>query len=847
MPSDNFANELTTTAFNWTIDKKQAHKSIFLKQKMKEYADYRKVVGFIHNRLGSSYVGKDKYSHLIANKITTEQKHIELYQNMFDHKENCFLTGYQLSKHKWGRVVPNGYTSVSIFRRGLRHAICKDIYVDIDMVCCQPKIIYEICKSNGQELLVPSLRLYTDDSTKYRHDIMDAHGVDYDSAKGLVNSLIFGGSYTKWKRANNIDESVSMPIIVDMENQIKSIINLVYRANPQIKADVLKATPNKWKSEDDAKRGVMGLWGQTVERFIQEAAISYLVTNKGIALESIVSCQDGFMILADYYYDGLLSEIEGCVMDEFNMEMKFIVKPFDQAIDIPEYTQGKSLAEWRDTITVKPLSQRLIENFKDYIMIHEETKQLFVFYNSRWYNETDSKERMKLTRYISEDLYALMKREIVEDSGLKKEDKDKLLEDLRHNTSAASRMAEIITHAKSIIEPTNQEFDTNPFLLGFNNGVFDLKKHIFRPYEYSDYMTMSVGYDFNTNIDIDHLNEEEMVINDQLVEFFDSIQPNPEDVQLLFQILASGLDGIAYQKMFFYNGRGGNGKGAIGSLMSSILGGYYAQPSNGILYDIEKAGVASPELMSLRGKRYVNFKEVEGVLKASVVRNLTGGGNFSARNLHSNLVTFQMSASFVMEFNNHPDLSGKPQESDYRRMVDFQFPTIFTDNQEKVGMIVGDNVYRQSNPYFVSQEFVTKSRDIFLHMLLKVYKTYRAANGMVFNIPTHIIDRTDKYLKNQNVFYSIFSRNWEKCDVMSVNGKMDKEDKESKTFKVKDLWTGIQQDEEYRNLGARAKKSLYNRDAFYDWLSENYTVQTVQKVQLIIGLRKICDENEDTE
>jgi hypothetical protein len=106
-----------------------------------------------------------------------------------------------------------------------------------------------------------------------------------------------------------------------------------------------------------------------------------------------------------------------------------------------------------------------------------------------------------------------------------------------------------------------------------------------------------------------------------------------------------------------------------------------------------------------------------------------------------------------------------------------------------------------------------------------------------------VIERTDKYLKNQNVFHSIFSKYWEKCEVKCENGKMDKEDKKLKTVTCKQLWNVVQLDEEYRGLGARMKKNMYNRDAFYTWLNENFIVSTNKdKTQIIIGLESISNE-----
>lgn len=49
----------------------------------------------------------------------------------------------------------------------------------------------------------------------------------------------------------------------------------------------------------------------------------------------------------------------------------------------------------------------------------------------------------------------------------------------------------VITACKQLFAQQDAKFDTNPHLLGFENGVVDLVACVFRPYQFSDRMTMS--------------------------------------------------------------------------------------------------------------------------------------------------------------------------------------------------------------------------------------------------------------------------------------------------------------------------------------------------------------------
>lgn len=86
--------------------------------------------------------------------------------------------------------------------------------------------------------------------------------------------------------------------------------------------------------------------------------------------------------------------------------------------------------------------------------------------------------------------------------------------------------------------------------------------------------------------------------------------------------------------------------------MKAILGGYFHQPTNGVLKDAEKSNAPSPDLYNLKGKRYIDFTEVGGLIRVAMLRNLTGGTTFTARLLNQNPESFTLNATFVMEFNN---------------------------------------------------------------------------------------------------------------------------------------------------------------------------------------------------
>ena len=819
----------TPKHFNWTLSK-EFTKSIFLKKKMEEFTDIKMVNGFIDNKLGITYQGDCKYAHI---RYKTELDQMQEYKKNYNHKSKNFATAYISSKHKWGRITPVNYLSLSIMRRQTRHSLCDGIYADIDMVNAQPSALYAIAKQNDQDL--PFLKLYVDDPKKYRTMIMEHHDCDKDVAKNLPISLMMGGSYDGWLKENDIqtkrENNEKIDFINNLETEMKLVANIIYCSNKHIEKDVLRQDPTKWKTEAEGKRGVMGLWSQTVEKIFQECAINYLVNEKNFKLEQIVSCQDGFMILKDLYYDNIISECNDVISSTYGIDMKFILKPFDEKIEIPIFEGGKTVFEWNDLLSATKLNERLLAEYGDYIIKYK--NQLFVYYGNRWYEETVGKQRHHLVRYICENLYNLMAADINADIGLEEKERESLLTTLRVNTSARSRIADIEEKTIAYCKERKEDFNLNPYLLGFDNGVFDLTNNVFREYKYDDYMTMSVNYNYEKP---DYSNESVAKLREEVIKFIESIHPDIEYRTIYMQILASGLDGRAYQNLFLFNGQGGNGKGSTAGLMDIILGDYYHQPTNGILTDLEKANVASPDIMGLKNKRYINFTEIGDTLKTAIIKKLSGGGKYDARNLYDKTKEhFYLCSTNVLEFNQPPEFDNLIGAAEVRRIKDIFFPVNFVKESDcRIGTTVEGITYLKANRRYETREFMESAKLIFLDILLGAYATYRdkeGETGIIFTETEKITKRSEIFLANQNIFKKLFDKIYEK------DTATPKQYLEEKALKLKDIFENIQADEDYRNLTCKMKRK-YNRDAFYEWIAKVCIVKKDNnKCKYIIGYK----------
>ena len=117
-----------------------------------------------------------------------------------------------------------------------------------------------------------------------------------------------------------------------------------------------------------------------------------------------------------------------------------------------------------------------------------------------------------------------------------------------------------------------KKINKNKNLIGFNNGVYDLKKQVFRDGKPSDYITFSTNYDYQ----IYDANDKNIVkVNNFL---FDLFQDNLECKKVI-DILSSFLKYKFLQDAYVFLGRIGSGKSTLERLILDTFGDYASRDS----------------------------------------------------------------------------------------------------------------------------------------------------------------------------------------------------------------------------------------------------------------------------
>ena len=407
------------------------------------------------------------------------------------------------------------------------------------------------------------------------------------------------------------------------------------------------------------------------------------------------------------------------------------------------------------------------------------------------------KEGLKMRDYIGGELYETLK-EIYFQCYF-----DHLSADVRKRTEGRLLKLKTLPFQKEIVEKTKENFssdddifDNNDSLLGFTNKVYDLNVGQFRKYRQSDMVSITTGYEW-AEPTTQELNT--------IMELIKSIMPKEEERECYLRILSTGLSGLVLEKFIILNGVGRNGKGLTNDLYLCALGNYGMIGNNSLLTENSKMG-ANPEKSNIHKKRYVVFREPSSRVKFDncAIKDLTGGGTFSARGLYQSDTKKKYSLTCVVECNKKPSLAESPQVAEVERVIDIQFRNTFTDKEEDIDAEYG--IYR-SNPKFKELNFQLQHRCAFLKILMDAYQRY-TADQCHLKIPKSIKERSNEYLENSSELYQWILDTYEKTD--------NKKD----MVKIKDMYSTFKTSDFYHDL-SKSDRRKFNQDYFKKEIVEN--------------------------
>jgi phage/plasmid-associated DNA primase len=298
---------------------------------------------------------------------------------------------------------------------------------------------------------------------------------------------------------------------------------------------------------------------------------------------------------------------------------------------------------------------------------------------------------------------------------LKDDNLDKIqsknLTDILIDLKKISQQSQIRTQFEDFFRDVHfdSQLDANPDLIGFENGVYDLRTDQFRDCHPGDYISLTTGNDYK-----------EFEDNDQLITdihcFMSQIFPDQYLRDNVLIQLASFLDGHNVNKKWnFWANVGSNwgprGKSTLFHLFQLAFGKYAVKQSPQILNEIAKSqkfGGFHPDVVQLRGVRALHI-ELDST-DTFDVNILKKGKSLEARSLYHAPIKFECQFKMIIECHQLPSL--------VHGVSITEFKSRFVENPDP------ENSYELKKDSNL-REKLDVWKEAFMYILLQYYKTYK--------------------------------------------------------------------------------------------------------------------------
>lgn len=293
-----------------------------------------------------------------------------------------------------------------------------------------------------------------------------------------------------------------------------------------------------------------------------------------------------------------------------------------------------------------------------------------------------------------------------------------------------------------------KKLDSNPYLIGFQNGMYNLKTHEFRDGEPNDYISLKMSIRYRTDFTMDC---QEVI---EVQKYFEKIFPD-QDVREYFLNTASDvfIGGNFNKIVQVWTGEGDNGKSITQSIFEQMLGPYAVKlPTALITGKRTQSSAACPELVRAgNGVRLAVLQEPDqkDVVNIGILKELSGNDTFFARGLFKEGSEITPMFKLVLICNELPNLHNSDRAT-WNRIRVIPFEATFSDNApETFEEQLRDKVFPK-DPQF--KDKIPGMTEALAWFLLEKLKT----KPKIVSEPDKVVRATEHY-KRKNDIYRLFS------------------------------------------------------------------------------------------
>lgn len=255
----------------------------------------------------------------------------------------------------------------------------------------------------------------------------------------------------------------------------------------------------------------------------------------------------------------------------------------------------------------------------------------------------------------------------------------KLVQKMIDNLKRTPFKANVMKECKEVFynENFHRILDKNPWLIGFKNGVYDLKINKFRAGVPEDYISLQMPIEYS------EYSETDKIVQD-VYDFFEKIFPDREVRDYFLDISSEVFVGGNRKKhVYFWSGEGDNGKSVTELFFEKMLGEYAIKlPTSLIVGKRTQSSTASPELVRAgNGVRWAILQEPDkkDVINIGILKELSGNDTFFARGLFQAGGEIEPMFKLTVICNDPPSIPYSDKAT-WNRIRVIPFESTFTNN-----------------------------------------------------------------------------------------------------------------------------------------------------------------------
>lgn len=300
------------------------------------------------------------------------------------------------------------------------------------------------------------------------------------------------------------------------------------------------------------------------------------------------------------------------------------------------------------------------------------------------------------------------------------------------------------TNFDNPITIVGNEFDRDPWMLGVQNGVVDLKSGILYPGSPDQMILKCCGCDY--------IGIEDDVDLSGVENFLNTIYDNDQEmIDFIQRLLGYGITGKSTEHVFpFFLGRSGrNGKSLFLESIMRVMGSYASSiPSELFLHNNQSksAGQADAAIMKLEGLRLAVASEVEegSRLASAQIKKITGGDTIEGRNPYDKRLRSFRPTHLTIMIGNHEPVPPTGDQAFWDRT--------FLINH-KIRFVKHDPAAKNERPADPEIEDKLKSLDSQFLSWLVIGCLKWQANGKKLDPPDSVLKATEEYQEDADFIH----------------------------------------------------------------------------------------------